>query len=173
MVNLMRRDPMMEAVPGALMGRLIDRFLSEPFFEPGGGALQENAGVPPVDIIQDEEAVTVRASLPGFNKDEVNVEVHNGLLSIDAQHSEEHEERQGRYLHRERRSGALSRRIALPGNLQEDQCRAELKQGVLTLTIPRSQEAGARRIEIREGAGDGEPGPKDPASRRGNGQANG
>jgi HSP20 family protein len=158
MVNIIRRDPMRENLPpAAMMNRLIDRFLSEPFFEPGG-MLEETAGEPPVDIMQDENAVTVRASLPGFSKDEVNVEVHNGILSIDAQHSEEHEERQARYLHRERRTGSLSRRIALPGNLQENECKAELNQGVLTLTIPRNKEAGARKIEIRENGGNGETG---------------
>lgn len=158
MVNLMRRDPFMEPLPAAgMMNRLMDRFFNEPFLaEPAtgvGGLLEEATGTLALDVSEDDKTVTVRASLPGFNKEDINIEVQNGVLSINAEHKEDHEEKGERYVRRERRFGSLSRRIGLPTNVKEDQCEAELSNGVLTLRIPRSEEAMPRKIRIRDGGG--------------------
>jgi HSP20 family protein len=161
MVNLMRRDPLLESMPAVgVMNRLMDRFFSDPLFaEPGGGVLEEIGGMLPLDIQEDEQNLIVRASLPGFSKDEVNVELNKGVLAITAEHREEKEERTARFIRRERRMGSLARQVVLPGNLKEEQCRAELESGVLTLIIPKNREGGIRKIEVRDG-GNGERGQK-------------
>jgi HSP20 family protein len=153
-VNLMRQDPLMGTLPAArMMDRLMERFFNEPFTADGGvgGLLEEATGTLALDVAEDEKTVIVRASLPGFKNDEIDVEVQNGVLSINAQHKEEHEEKGERYVRRERRFGSVSRRIALPIHVKEDECEAELSNGVLTLRIPRSEEAMPRKIRIREG----------------------
>jgi HSP20 family protein len=158
MVNLTRRDPFMETMPTAgMMNRLMERFFSDPFMaEPGpgvGGLLEEATGMLPLDISEDEKNIVVRASVPGFNKDEIDIECQNGVLSINAEHKEETEQHDERYMRRERRFGSLQRRIGLPTGVKEDQCDAELRNGVLTLRIAKSAEAMPRKIRIKESGG--------------------
>ncbi len=118
-----------------------DPFLVEmaPVFEEGTLAL---------DVSEDEVSVVVRASLPGFSKEDVSVEVHDGVLSINATHREESEETGERYYRKERRVGSLSRRVALPSQVDDTKAKAELKDGVLTLRLPKSEQALPKKISI-------------------------
>ena len=77
------------------------------------------------------------------------MQVHEGVLSIKAEHTDEKEERGERFYRRERRIGSVSRRIALPGVVHDAQVDAELKDGVLTLSIPLPEKAKPKQIEIR------------------------
>jgi HSP20 family protein len=89
--------------------------------------------------------------VPGFSKDEIDVQVHQGVLSIHARKAEEHAETGERFYRRERRYGAMSRRIALPGIVHDAPVDAQLLDGVLTLTIPVPEQARPKQIEIRDG----------------------
>lgn len=103
-----------------------------------------------VDVSENDTEVVVRASLPGFDEQEIEVHLDNGVLSITARHEESHEERQDRYYRRERYVGALSRRIELPGAPGADTpVEAELDKGVLTIHIPRTEAAKPKKIEIK------------------------
>jgi HSP20 family protein len=101
-----------------------------------------------VDVSEDEHSVFVRASLPGYSKEDIAVEVQDGVLTIEATTEEEVEETTERYVRRERREGSVSRRVSLPGAVVEDEANAELKDGVLKLTFPKVKEEAPRRIEI-------------------------
>ncbi len=108
----------------------------------------------PVDIAEKDGDIIVRASLPGFAKDEIDVQAHDGVLSITAQRSEQHEESSDedeRYYRRERHVGSVSRRIALPQAVDGAKVEAELRDGVLTLTVPTPEEAKPKQIEIKSG----------------------
>lgn len=157
MVHITRRDPFTEQLPSmSMMNRLMDRFFNDPFLSESGsmgGLLEEATGTLALDIAEDEKNVIVHASVPGFSPDEIDVEVQNGVLSINAEHKEEHEEKGERYVRRERRMGSLSRRIALPTKVKEDQCDAQLKNGVLILRIPKTEEALPRKIQVKDGGG--------------------
>ena len=87
--------------------------------------------------------------MPGLSREDIDVQVHEGVLAITAKHDEEHEDKGERYYHRERHWGAVSRRIALPGVVRDAQVDAELKDGVLTLTIPTPEQARPKQIEIK------------------------
>ncbi len=102
-----------------------------------------------LDVSERDGEWVVRASLPGFSKDEIEVQVHEGVLSIEASREEEQAGEDVRYYRRERRSGAVSRRIALPGVLHEAEVDGELKNGVLTLRIPVPEQARPKQIEIK------------------------
>lgn len=91
----------------------------------------------------------MRADLPGFAKDEVDVQIHDGVLSINARQDEDHEEQGDRWYRRERSWGSLNRRVALPGVIKDAPVEATLKDGVLTLNIPLPREAGPKQIEIK------------------------
>jgi HSP20 family protein len=109
-----------------------------------------NEGSLAVDISEGKEGETiVRASLPGFKRDDVQVSVHNGVLDIKAESKEETETQGEKFFRKERRYGSVSRRIALPGNPSGEDVVAELKDGVLTVKVPGNTKSGPKKVEIR------------------------
>jgi HSP20 family protein len=142
MADIVRRDPFSN------LRQTMDRLFDDSFFRMPGRLVDED-GTLPVDISENENELVVRASLPGFKTDEIDVNVNDGVLSIKGQHSEEHEEQGERFYRRERTFGAVSRRIALPGIVAEADVNAELKNGVLTLRIPLPEKSKPKQIEIK------------------------
>lgn len=103
-----------------------------------------------VDISEGKEGETiVRASLPGFKKEDVQVSVHNGVLDIKAENRFEEETKDEKFYRKERRYGSVTRRIALPGNPKSDDVVAELKDGVLTVKVPANGETGPKKIAVK------------------------
>ncbi len=129
--------------------RMMDRVFDDTFFRSPAQFMDE--GSLALDVLEKEGKVVVKASLPGYNKDEIDVQVHDGVLYIKAEHSEEHEEKDAKFYRRERRFGAVSRRVALPGAVAGAEVNAELKDGVLTLTLPVPERAQPKPIEIKAG----------------------
>lgn len=142
-MSLIRRTPQ----PTSNFPTLLEEFFNEPFFmfAPGG---QQAQGALALDVSETESSVLVRASLPGFTKDQIGVEVHDGVLTIRADKTEEHEEQTERFHRRERRVGSVSRSVTLPAAVADDKAKAELKDGVLTLTFPKSPNARPKKISI-------------------------
>ena len=102
-----------------------------------------------VDISEGKEGETiVRASLPGFKKEDVHVSVHNGVLDIKAESTEETETKNEKFFRRERRFGSVARRIALPGNPGSEDVAADLKDGVLTVKVRPAAKDGPKKIAI-------------------------
>ncbi len=134
-------------------GRLFNELLSDPFFGTAGQPViaisrVDEKGDLALDVSETEQDVIVRASLPGFGRDEVNVEIHEGVLSIDASHTEDVEETGEKFHRRERRFGSLSRRIKLPAHVDDAGTTGELKDGVLTLRLPKVVKAQSRKVTI-------------------------
>jgi HSP20 family protein len=103
----------------------------------------------PVDISRDkEDRVVVRATLPGFKKEEVTVKLDNNELLISAEHKEQSESKGEDYYRRERSWKSFSRTITLPGQSAKNGVDAELKDGVLTVRVPQAKEAKAQAIKI-------------------------
>lgn len=145
MTLLMRRDPF--EVP--TVGRLFSQMLNDPFFTEAKGLVPViEEGTLALDVSEDEKNVYVRASLPGFSREDVDIEVHDGVLTIKGEHSEESETKNERYYRKERRVGSVSRRLALPSTVVEDAIKAELKDGVLTLTMQKVEKEQPRKIKI-------------------------
>lgn len=170
MVNIMRRDPTRDLrrwdpfsdyVPTMNMGRVFERLLGEPFMGTTGfgGLLEEATETMALDITENDRELVVTASVPGFDKDEIDVEIDEGVLTIRARHEEEREEKSEegeRWVRRERRYGSLNRQVVLPTRVMDEQCQAELKNGVLTLRLPKSTEASRRKVQVKEiGGGEG------------------
>ena len=105
---------------------------------------------PAVDIVEDAHAVTVWADLPGVQKDKLDIRVHDGSLTIDAE-SVVPVTPDLRLSHAEVRAPYFSRRFTVSEDFDTSRIEAVLKDGVLKLTIPRRDEAKPRRIEVRLG----------------------
>ena len=131
--------------PFDLMQREFDRLLDWPMSWRGNGG-QVTAAYP-VDIREDDNHVYVEAELPGFKKEEINVTMEQGILTIHAQRQQE--ERKGEEHLTERRFTRVSRSFRLPTPVDENNIDAHLEEGVLTLTLPKREEVKPRRIEVK------------------------
>lgn len=140
-----RRDPFELTSIGAF-DRLFNDFFNGAAPFPVVAPLDE--GNLPVDISEDEKSVIVRASLPGFRKEDIEIEMHEGVLAIKAERREETQDAGETYYKRERRYGAVTRRVALPTVAFEGEPQAELRDGVLTLRLPKSPKAMPRKVPI-------------------------
>jgi HSP20 family protein len=103
----------------------------------------------PVNIWEDDDAVHVEAELPGFKRDEIEVTLEQGLLSISAQRGQENQpESRGSSLLNERRFVRYHRTFTLPSSVDDNKVEARLEDGVLHLTMPKRAEVKPRRIKV-------------------------
>ena len=102
------------------------------------------------DIRDAGDRYILEAELPGFRKEDIKLDLKDGILTISAQHSQESEEKKNSYIRRERRYGSFSRSFDVSG-IQEDHITAAYNNGVLELTLPKAQPVvpAARQIDIQ------------------------
>jgi HSP20 family protein len=116
-----------------------------------GFGLQPAAWAPQVETFRRGDQLVVRADLPGMKKDDVNVEVEDGVLTISGERCDEHEEKRDDSYRSERTYGQFYRAIPLPEGVNGDQCDASFKDGVLevTLPVPKETDRKAKKIQVR------------------------
>jgi HSP20 family protein len=101
-----------------------------------------------IDLVEADDEYVVTADLPGFERDEVEIEVTDHVLHIEAEHEEATEEREADYLRQERRHQSVRRAVRLPDAVDKEAVEARMKNGVLTVTLPRLESEEVRTIEI-------------------------
>ena len=106
--------------------------------------------VPAIDVSEDAASIRVSAELPGIDRKDVNVEVKDGVLTIRAEKNVENEQRDRNALRIERRYGSFYRALALPETVDAGKIDATLRNGVLTVVIPRREESKARPVAVKE-----------------------
>jgi HSP20 family protein len=106
---------------------------------------------PAVDIVEKDTAYEIRADLPGLEKNNIEVKVVNGNLTIKGERQEEKEEKKEDYYLRERLFGSFQRSFQIPEVVDTDKIEASFKKGVLTVTLPKTPEAqrSAKRINLK------------------------
>jgi len=125
----------------------MDQLFRDSFVAPFG-SLAQLAGNLPVDLYETDDAFVVKAFMPGLTADELQVSVEDRTVTIHGEPGAE--ELSGmRPLLQERRLGAFTRTFTLPVPVNADNVQAELAHGVLSLTLPKSEAAKPRRIEVR------------------------
>lgn len=107
----------------------------------------------PVDIAENDNSYVIKAPVPGFRPEDVEVTVSNNVLTIRATHREEKEDKKGNYLRREMVLGDLMRQIALPNDARADGINATFDNGVLKLEVPRAPKPQPKRIEVKAAQG--------------------
>jgi len=118
----------------------------------GDGRMIEGMSIPAIDISETDSEVRLTVDVPGMKAEEINVDVSGQTVRIRGEHKEEKEEK-GRTYHRiERRSGSVYRSVDLPCAVKEDKVSAEYKDGVLTVTLPKSEAAKSHKVEVKAAA---------------------
>ena len=103
----------------------------------------------PIDISETEDGYVIKAPIPGFTPDEVEVSVSGNVLSIRASHKEEKTEKKRNFLRREVAFGNFERQIALPNDVRGENIKAAFNNGLLTVEMPRAPKPQPKRIEVR------------------------
>ncbi len=119
----------------------LDRLLSDRLMSPAHDA--------PMDVIETDNDVIIRMSVPGTSKEAVDVTFKQQVLTIKAEVPADVKEEGSRYLLKERFHGKVERSIQLPWEVNVDEATAEYKDGVLTLTLPKAETARPKTIEIK------------------------
>ena len=125
--------------------RVFDRFFNRPALN----RLTETAWIPPVDVLDEENQIVVKALLPEVNKDQLEVKVSGDVLSIRGTTQEEKERKNRNYYVRELRSGSFRRDLELPVEVDPEKISATYKNGVLTITLPKVREALTREVKVK------------------------
>lgn len=105
---------------------------------------------PAVDIRETDNEYQVTVDLPGIKKDDLDIIIQDGLLTINAETREESQEVvAGRLIRQERRSGKYIRSLRLGADVNEDSVRAEYRDGILHLTIPKAEEVKPKKVQVQ------------------------
>ena len=104
---------------------------------------------PAVDIYETEQSLVVKADLPDIKPEELDIRVENNILTIRGERQFEKKVNESNYLRVERAYGSFSRSFSLANTVNSEAIQAEYKNGVLTLTIPKREEAKPKQIKIR------------------------
>jgi HSP20 family protein len=142
-------------------GREVDSLQSEvnrvfdAFFGGNGSASRARRWVPAMDLVETEDHLVLRADLPGMKREDVDIEIKDGALTVSGERKAEHEENAEGYYRVERAYGRFSRSLTLPEGIQPDAVEASFADGVLEVRIPKPAERKPHRVEIRGSASNG------------------
>ena len=120
------------------MREAMDRMFQEFFGQITGeeGTWGQGAWAPPVDIYEADDAFVLKAELPGFTKEDVQIEVHNNRLTLRGERKHETEAKEDQYHRIERAYGRFERAFWLPASVDAEKIQASFKDGVLELRLP-------------------------------------
>jgi HSP20 family protein len=119
-------------------------FWVKPLAFPSGTEMQIK-----VDVKEDDKAYTVHADIPGVKKEDIQVDIDGNVVSVRAETRQEKEEKKGeKVLYSERSYGMVSRSFSLPLDVDEKAAKAEYKDGVLNLVLPKKANGGGKRISV-------------------------
>ena len=118
------------------------------FFGNGGSRGTTRRWIPAMDLVETGDHLVLRADLPGLEKDDVEIEVKDGVLTISGERKAQHEDKSEGFYRVERSFGTFSRSLTLPKGVHADKVEAEFDKGVLEVRIPKPEEAKPHRVQI-------------------------
>jgi HSP20 family protein len=130
--------------PFDIFSRFGDFFEREPFLSPA----VRGEWLPAVDIKETGDGYTFHMDVPGMKPEDLDVELHEGVLTIRGSREEEKREEDKGYVRTERRQGSFTRQFRVPTSVQADSLSAAVKDGVLTIEVPKGGGQGARKVEV-------------------------
>ena len=125
----------------------INRLFEVPYGD--GGRESEFFGwAPPMDLYEDKNNLMVRAELPGMKKEDIDISLHEGSLVISGERKEESQSGQGDASRSERFFGRFQRALELPKSVNAESVSATYQDGILTVTLPKSEESKPKQITV-------------------------
>ena len=145
MSNITRFDPLSEM---QRMSDMFDRLFGSPLVSSHSFITAPRESTVPLDVIEKEGKLLVRAAVPGVSPDELNVSIENNVLTISGEMKHEQEDENDKVYYRECCYGSFSRSIRLPEHLQIDKVDAEFSNGYVIITIPKLPEAQPQSLKV-------------------------
>jgi HSP20 family protein len=124
----------------------VDRLFDLPFF---GRESRATAGAAALDVYQDKDQFIVKAELPGLKKEDIAISLHEGVLTLAGERRQEKEHDEKNCVRNERWFGRFERTVNLPAPVDATRVAATYEDGVLTVTLPKAEQAKPRQIEIQ------------------------
>ena len=112
-------------------------------------SIWDNRFRPSLDVFETSDDLVVKAAIPGVKPDDISLTLKDGTLVIQGEAKDDREEKEERYYLRERRSGDFHRAITLPEGLDVANAEATFEDGVLTVSVPKTEEAKPREIKVK------------------------
>ncbi|HKW85529.1 MAG TPA: Hsp20/alpha crystallin family protein [Nitrospiraceae bacterium] len=149
-MTLVRWDPFRELEE---MSNRLNRIFDRPVLRNSNGkeALTIADWVPSVDISETDTEYLIKAELPEVKKEDVKVTLQDGVLTIQGERRQEKEEKDKKFHRVERSYGSFVRSFTLPDYVDDAKVKAEFKEGILNLHLPKSERAKPKAIEVRVG----------------------
>lgn len=144
-MEIMKRNPTNEL---RNFNRLLTHFFDEPFLPTEREDAAERVWAPRVDIYDTKDAVIIKAELPGVDKNDIKVDVDGRVLTLKGERKTEEEKKGNSYYRREMFFGTFERNFTLPEAVDPGLIKAEYKDGVLHLEVPKPEERKPRQIAI-------------------------
>ena len=146
-MNLVRWNPWREM--STLQHRMNSLF-NEPFFRSGSEDYELHMGswLPAVDMFDDDDKIVIKAELPGMDKKDISVDIENRVLTLSGERNYDNEVKEENYYRRERAYGRFKRAFNLPADVDSDQIKADFKDGVLKVEIPKPEEQKPKQITV-------------------------
>ena len=134
---------------GRTMGCMLRESMTWPLYEPFSFFGDDEHFFMPIDIEQTKDSVVVKASLPGVKLEEIDISVTDNVLTLKGETKAEEETKEAEYVYKESFSGEFSRSMKLPQGLDTEKAEGTMEDGILTLTIPRLEEAKPKSIKVK------------------------
>jgi HSP20 family protein len=125
------------------------------FFGTAGGGNRTRRWVPAMDLVETEDHLVLKADLPGMSRDDVEIEIKDGVLTVAGERRTDHEEKSEGFYRVERAFGRFSRSLTLPDGVDADSVAAEFEDGVLDVRIPKPEQRKPHRVAIGSGSVNG------------------
>jgi len=146
---------LMKWAPSKEMERLFEDFIEDPFFTgirrrlPMWRRFRELEAISPaVDMIDKKNEIVVKAEVPGVEKDDISISLTDNTLTIKGETKKEKEEKDEDYYYSEISYGSFARTLTLPEKVQSDKVKANFKNGILEIHLPKSPESKAKEIKV-------------------------
>ena len=144
---LTRWEPFREMVS---LREAMDRLFEESFWRPLSAWPVGNGGLTvPVDMYETEDSLVITAAVPGLKPEDVNISISGNTLTIKGEFKSEKEGERGTVHFRERRYGKFQRSFTLPANFDTEKVEAAFENGILTITLPKLEEAKPKHIPVK------------------------
>ena len=147
MMNLVKWNPWREM---PVLHSRMSRMLNDPFFRVGQLADEDSLGTwnPAVDLYEKDDHYVIKAELPGIEKSDIKIDLKDRVLTLSGERTYEDEVKEESYYRKERSFGQFQRAFRLPAEVDSDKIRADFKDGLLRIEVPKPEKTKSKEVTI-------------------------